>query len=232
MCRARDLCQTFSICHPGEKLASVWADLTLVIKEIGWLPIPRFPCSFVVFSSSSQSLQGTGNSSGACVAVNNMPAWSCDQEMAKTCFSLTNRSFCLCMLWTTKPASSSLQWAQLRRDSGDPHWWKAWRNQRGKDCITLHCKAAMSLTRVGLFSLKIYRISLPKCELWLFPVVFSKHVLISVSCYSIQFSFIYLAPNQNNYHPKGALHCKVQTLLLHRILCKTMNTCMFTTTES
>lgn len=135
MCRARDLCQTFSICHPGEKLASVWADLTLDIKEIGWLPIPRFPCSFF-FCSSSQSLQGTGNSSGACVTVNNMPAWSCDQEMAKICFSPTNRSFCLCMLWTTKPASSSLQWAQLRRDSGDPHWWKAWRNQRGKDYIT------------------------------------------------------------------------------------------------
>lgn len=175
MCRARNLCQTFSICHPGEKLASVWADLTLDIKEIGWLPIPRFPCSFV-FSSSSQSLQGTGNSSGACVTVNNMPAWSCDQEMAKICLSLTNRSFCRCMLWTTKPASSSLQWAQLRRYSGDPCWWKAWRNQRGKDCITLHCKAAMSLTRVGLFSLKIYHISLPKCELWLFPVVFSKHM--------------------------------------------------------
>lgn len=50
-------------------------------------PWSLFFCSSQIsFCSWSQSLQGTGNSSGACVTVNNMPAWSCDQEMAKICF--------------------------------------------------------------------------------------------------------------------------------------------------
>lgn len=175
MCRARDLCQTFSICHPGEKLASVWADLTQDIKEIGWLPIPRFPRSFFLFFKSK--LAGNwklirclrDSKQHACLVMwsrNGKNMLLLDRQVFLSLHAMNNQT---CII---KPAMSTAE-EGFRRSP----LIKAWRNQRGKGYITLHCKAAMSLTRVGLFSLKIYHISLPKCELWLFPVVFSKHML-------------------------------------------------------
>lgn len=231
MCRVRDLCQTFSICHPGEKLASVWADLTLDIKEIGWLPIPRFPCSFFFFFFKSKLARNRKFIRCLCDSKQHtcLVMWSRngknmllpDKQVFLSLHAMNNQT---CII---KPAMSTAE-EGFRRSP----LMKSMKESEGKRLYSITLQGSNVSNTGGSFFFGDLSYFTAKMWIMTFPVVFSKHVLISVSCYSIQFSFIYLAPNQNNYHPKGALHCKVQTLLLHRILCKTMNTCMFTTTES